>query len=324
MISAVCSIAAASRDDDLQVGPAVGAEQRARAAAAAVRAIAQRPVEPRAAPARARPRPSRGRRRPWRACERSRPAANEKSRPCCRRRAPSGCRARPAPRPATPAARRSRTRPVRGRIGPGLAGAEVAVEPPAAALEVGERRDRVGEQRQPRPPRPKRSGRRGHADRRRRSATLPRAPGAIGTRERERHRGAARPRACPRPRRPRCRSRTGRRPRAAAGTPLPQSRIQTRVSGVAPGVGDRERLAPCPAAARRRSPRSVDVVGGRGRVGLARARGAARSRAGAAPRARTAARDHSTHQDDERARPVHALDALELDVRGRARAGDEA
>ena len=62
-----------------------------------------------------------------------------------------------------PARRIEPHRPVRGRVRPRLAEREVAVEPPRAALQVRERRDRVRQQRDPAPV-PEAPGRVGHAD----------------------------------------------------------------------------------------------------------------------------------------------------------------
>ena len=126
-------------------------------------------------------------------------------------------------RPA--AARRARRRrsarrlqphgPVGHRVRPRLADREVAVQPPAPALEVRERRDRVREQREaaPRPKRSRTSGTRIATSK----LTLPRAPGASGAVSRsgtavQRERGSRRRR--------RRRSRSARGAAAAAERPV--------------------------------------------------------------------------------------------------------
>ena len=230
-------------DDDLQVRPAVGAEQRDQPRQPPAHA-AQRPAQRRrcAAPQTVTATPATVAR-----SERRRPAAKEKSRPCSSRQRPVGLRR--ARRRHGDAARRAQAhRPVRGRIGPRLAAAEVAVEPPAAALEVGERGDGVGEQRHAAAPAPEAVG---DARGTRMSTSNPTAA-ARPRRQRRRQpqldRRAAHARPARRPRRSRCRSRTARGARAAVGPVAPQPHPHAGRAARA-RVGERDRLAALPAEA---------------------------------------------------------------------------
>ena len=135
-------------DEDLQVRPAVGAEQRDEAREPLARDPQHLAPGRCRGVARAAPRRSR---RPRRSSRRASAAGRRRTSSrgrCAMRRLPSGC-STPGAATAMPGGGSSRTRPVGGRVRPRLADREVAVEPPAAALQVGERRDRVREERVP-------------------------------------------------------------------------------------------------------------------------------------------------------------------------------
>ena len=235
MISAVCSIAVESVTTTWRSGQPNGPNSStSRGSRRFVTSSARAQL---AAPARpAAPRRSPRRRPPSRSASAGVPPRTSSRGRCWTSRRAVGLEHARAPRSGRGRRRRADA-PLRRRVGPRLARAEPAVEPPAPALAVRDRGDRVGEQRHA-PCRRGRSGRAGGAARgcrrRRRRCRARRARSARRASTRTRGAAAARRVAehAARGVRDHDRSAAVRQPRA----PLPHSRTKTPPSG-SPGRG---------------------------------------------------------------------------------------